>query len=64
MQIEIWDRKTTSGETVTMVDINNRGTQHANHEAAFEFLRGQVRELQAAVDTAICMYIHHAHHPA
>ena len=57
MQIEIWDRETASGETVTMIGINGTGTQHANHEAAFEYLRGQVRELQAAVDTAICMYL-------
>jgi hypothetical protein len=57
MQIEIWDRETTNGETVTMVDINGRGTQHANYEAAFEYLRGNVREMQAAIDTAICMYL-------
>jgi len=57
MQTEIWDRETANGESVTMVWINGIVSQHANHEAAFEYLRGQVRELQAAIDTAICMYL-------
>lgn len=57
MQIEIWDRETASGETVTMLCVNGTATQHAHHEAAFEYLRGQVRELQAAIDTAIVMYL-------
>jgi hypothetical protein len=57
MQIEIWDRKTINDETVTMVTIDGRGTQHANHEAAFEYLEGCVRELRAAIATAIVMYL-------
>ena len=58
MQIEIWDRKTHSGEIETMIDVNGRclgGYEH--HEAAFERLRSEVRELQAAIDTAIVMYL-------
>ena len=57
MQIEIWDRKTNNDETVTMVTIDGRGTQHANHEAAFEYLEGCVRKPRAALATAIVMYL-------
>jgi len=57
MKIEIWDRETLTGETVTMVIINRVGTQYANHDAAFEYLEGLVKELKAAVDTATTMYL-------
>jgi hypothetical protein len=52
MQIEIWDRETANGETVTMVVINDTGTQHANREAAFEYLRGLVRESRLTPEPA------------
>jgi len=57
MQIEIWDRETPNGETETMLCVNGTATRHAHHEAAFEHLHGLVRELQAAIDTAIVMYL-------
>ena len=64
MLIEIWDRETANGETVTMAVVNGTGTQHANHEAAFEYLNGLVKELQAAITTASAMYLRSPNAPA
>lgn len=56
MTIEIWDRRTAGGETRTVVVVGGTGTELASPEAAIEFLRGKVRELQASVETAVGMY--------
>jgi hypothetical protein len=60
MLVEIWDRTTANGEEVVMVSIGGTGTQHANHEAAFEYLGGYVREIKSAIETAEVMYLRNA----
>jgi hypothetical protein len=64
MKVEIWDREMASGETEVRVDIDGHGCGgFANKEAAIECLHGKLLELQAAISTAVAMYLRQPRNP-
>jgi hypothetical protein len=56
MIVEIFDMKDASGVMKTWTIVGNTSTRHSCSEAAYEHLRGSVREMQSAIDTAIAMH--------